>query len=254
VNETALPILTALAFNAATLWDLLGQFDPRGQYVDGMNLYAYGDSSPVSLRDPLGLDTIDDLINMLIGHKVAFLGVLNEGARWASIGLDVALNIASSLIPGAGIYDAYKSGMAIAEGEGGFWDYVAVGAGAVGATAIIYKAFKWGRRLYASSSLRSRSGSLAVRGGMRAGGISGLDDLIRYIKSNKGSAPPGYKGGRIFHNREARLPSQRSGYYREYDVHPHQPGVSRGNERLVIGDEGDVWYTADHYLTFTRIE
>ncbi|WP_194191879.1 ribonuclease domain-containing protein [Clostridium chrysemydis] len=31
-------------------------------------------------------------------------------------------------------------------------------------------------------------------------------------------------------------------------------GKNRGAERIVIGDNGSVWYTKDHYFTFTRIE
>lgn len=65
--------------------------------------------------------------------------------------------------------------------------------------------------------------------------------------------------GAVFHNRESgegtegTLPEQPDGYYREYTV--PTPGLThRGEQRIVTGDEGrEMWYTDDHYDTFTRI-
>jgi len=41
--------------------------------------------------------------------------------------------------------------------------------------------------------------------------------------------------------------------YKEYDINPKIPGKNRGAERIVIGSDGSVWYTSDHYVTFTRL-
>lgn len=38
------------------------------------------------------------------------------------------------------------------------------------------------------------------------------------------------------------------------EVNPYVKGQNRGAERIVIGDDGSVWYTNNHYYTFTRIE
>jgi guanyl-specific ribonuclease Sa len=58
--------------------------------------------------------------------------------------------------------------------------------------------------------------------------------------------------GSTFQNREGRLPKKPSGYYREWVV--PTPGESGpGPQRLVTGEDGEVWYTADHYGTFRRI-
>ena len=73
--------------------------------------------------------------------------------------------------------------------------------------------------------------------------------------------PDGYEGGRTFHNAgrdgEQALPRTdadgRPVTYREWDVHPHVPGVNRGAERLVTGSDGSAYYTADHYRTFTKV-
>ena len=42
--------------------------------------------------------------------------------------------------------------------------------------------------------------------------------------------------------------------YKENDVYPYQKGEPRGTERIVIGEDGSIWYTQDHYQTFIRIK
>ncbi|MCM2255300.1 MAG: hypothetical protein NDJ94_06470 [Vicinamibacteria bacterium] len=70
-----------------------------------------------------------------------------------------------------------------------------------------------------------------------------------------GVAQGGRRGGTRgqFENAEGRLPRRARGYYVESDVWPRREGSSRGAERLVFGREGEVWYTGDHYDTFTRL-
>jgi guanyl-specific ribonuclease Sa len=59
--------------------------------------------------------------------------------------------------------------------------------------------------------------------------------------------------GSTFQNRERRLPRQAAGYYKEY-VHP-TPGLNGpGPQRIVTGQEGEIYYTADHYRTFRRLD
>lgn len=54
----------------------------------------------------------------LIGHKLYALGTINEGARWASLGLQTTLDIAGSLL---GV-DLFQSVQVLASGRGGFWE------------------------------------------------------------------------------------------------------------------------------------
>ncbi len=76
-----------------------------------------------------------------------------------------------------------------------------------------------------------------------------------------GAAPAGYKGGSAFANdgRAAGQVLPKSGpgggpiTYKEWDVNPYTKGVNRGAERLVTGSDGSVWYTSDHYTTFTKV-
>ncbi len=59
--------------------------------------------------------------------------------------------------------------------------------------------------------------------------------------------------GSKFANREGRLPHKPAGYYHEF-VHP-TPGISGpGPQRIIVGREGEIYYTHDHYQTFLRIK
>lgn len=73
-------------------------------------------------------------------------------------------------------------------------------------------------------------------------------DLLEAIQRYEGKALPGYIGGRVFRNRERRVPR---GHYREYDVNPKIRGRPRDAERIIIEqDSGRAYYTGDHYRTF----
>jgi hypothetical protein len=61
-------------------------------------------------------------------------------------------------------------------------------------------------------------------------------------------APGKSIGGNRFGNYEGLLPD---GDYRECDV--NYEGGYRGAERLIYDDEGHVYYTSDHYETFTQL-
>lgn len=80
--------------------------------------------------------------------------------------------------------------------------------------------------------------------------------ILAYIRT-RDKAPEGYTGGRIFYNREKRLPrhDQRGEpvRYREWDVHPHVRGRNRGPERLITSPES-AYYTKDHYKTFIQVK
>ncbi|MBK6860512.1 MAG: ribonuclease [Saprospiraceae bacterium] len=82
--------------------------------------------------------------------------------------------------------------------------------------------------------------------------IETLNYILKYDK-----APKGYVGGRIYFNRNKVLPqkdaSQRNIQYREWDVHPKQPGKNRGAERLVTGSDLSAYFTKDHYNNFIKI-
>lgn len=67
-----------------------------------------------------------------------------------------------------------------------------------------------------------------------------------------GQRDPHRNDGGVFRNRERRLPDRPQGYYREYVV--RTPGIAHaGPQRLVIGSDGEIYYTHDHYRSFQRI-
>ncbi|SDU95378.1 ribonuclease T1 [Microlunatus sagamiharensis] len=69
----------------------------------------------------------------------------------------------------------------------------------------------------------------------------------------RGGPFPYRQDGATFGNRERRLPSHPSGWYREYTV--VTPGEDdRGPRRIVTGDDDrQVFYTGDHYGSFVRV-
>nr|WP_244491078.1 hemagglutinin repeat-containing protein [Paramesorhizobium deserti] len=84
--------------------------------------------------------------------------------------------------------------------------------------------------------------------------------VLQHIQQT-GQKPNGYVGDRTFAN-DGRgggqvLPRQDSQgnpiTYKEYDINPYTRGVNRGAERIVIGSDGNAYYTSDHYNTFTKM-
>jgi ribonuclease T1 len=56
----------------------------------------------------------------------------------------------------------------------------------------------------------------------------------------------------VFQNREGQLARKPRGYYHEYTV-PTPGSRDRGARRLITGQGGEVYYTEDHYRSFTRL-
>ena len=56
----------------------------------------------------------------------------------------------------------------------------------------------------------------------------------------------------VFGNYEGLLPDEPRGYYREYTV--VTPGSDdRGARRIIAGENGELYWTDDHYQSFSRI-
>jgi hypothetical protein len=95
---------------------------------------------------------------------------------------------------------------------------------------------------------------------------SQIEQLVDLYDSNGGRLPDwinrGGGSGNVFENRptngQTALPQEPYGYYHEADVWPLQPNSAgtagvRGEERLVFGNDGEVYYTNTHYQTFVRV-
>ena len=77
-------------------------------------------------------------------------------------------------------------------------------------------------------------------------------------KGNYSGQTPGTNAGRAWNNELGDLPTlDRSGNqitYREFDVNNRISGSSRDSERFLVGSDGSIYYTPDHYGTFIRIQ
>jgi len=92
--------------------------------------------------------------------------------------------------------------------------------------------------------VRDLDGRVAWRGDVD------LAPALARITAGEGDPHP--NDGGIFQNREGLLPPRPQGHYREYVV--RTAGISHaGPQRLVIGGDGEVYYTHDHYNSFQRI-
>jgi ribonuclease T1 len=78
-----------------------------------------------------------------------------------------------------------------------------------------------------------------------------LRPTIRRILA--GERDPHRNDGGMFGNREGRLPKQSRSFYREY-VHRTAGIDGAGPQRLIVGRNGQWWYTADHYKTFIPLQ
>jgi ribonuclease T1 len=75
--------------------------------------------------------------------------------------------------------------------------------------------------------------------------------VLRLIDA--GGPFPYPQDGTVFGNVERLLPVHPRGWYREYTV-PTPGSPDRGARRIVAGQDGARYYTADHYDSFARIE
>ena len=99
------------------------------------------------------------------------------------------------------------------------------------------------------------SGSSASHGALPTVALSSLPpeaaDTVALIDKG-GPFPYPDHDDKTFGNFEGLLPTERSGYYREYTV--ITPGSSdRGARRIIKGDDGTLYWTEDHYEHFAVI-
>ena len=76
-------------------------------------------------------------------------------------------------------------------------------------------------------------------------------DTVALIGAGGPFPYPG-KDGSAFGNFEGLLPAEPRGYYAEYTV-PTPGSRDRGARRIITGDGGEYYWTADHYEHFDRI-
>jgi len=94
-------------------------------------------------------------------------------------------------------------------------------------------------------SIRNLDGDVAYRGDV---------DVTATLARIKAGKLLDYRNdGSTFQNRERLLPQKPVGYYKEY-VHPTPELSGPGPQRIVMGQNGETYYTPDHYATFRRLD
>jgi guanyl-specific ribonuclease Sa len=68
-----------------------------------------------------------------------------------------------------------------------------------------------------------------------------------------GPFPYPHNDGVVFHNSEHALPAHAGGWYREYTV-PTPGSSTRGARRIIRGQDGTLYWTADHYESFAIVD
>lgn len=202
----------------------LGQFlssDPIGT-KDDPNLYLYVGADPVNATDPTGMCTASR-----IGAEG---GSICGGTSLENLDSIPAADDSESEAPEE---DAAAGGEAIQDQSGS--------AGAIRFPPNLPRASPNARtpQFYDGVPMRVR--------------------LVAGIVRSTGRPAPNTRGGGTFQNDGRgggqRLPTTNGGpiTYTEYDVNRYIPGVNRGPERLVVGSDGRMYYTSDHYRTFTEV-
>ena len=209
-------------------------------YVDGLNTHVAYASSPLLHTDPHG---------MFLGSPLEVLQAMNlrgnaTNAQVSAVGIGGGLNLLVNRL---------------------LMSYVALG-GSTTAGVIAYGGQQF--MLFAENAANSSfTGSWG--GGYNGGGgpiVAGgfpdepfpgdIDAIIDYINFH-GRAPTGWESHKYKNTSDPLLP-RFDGFgnritYTTYDVAPTIKGVNRGKERLVIGTDGSVWHTLDHYASWLKI-
>ena len=84
--------------------------------------------------------------------------------------------------------------------------------------------------------------------------VAALPPEARHVLAliDTGGPFPYKQDGTVFGNNEGLLPEHPTGYYHEYTV-PTPGSPDRGTRRLVVGHDGDIYYTNDHYASFRQV-
>jgi len=114
-NETALPIIRAVLMKACTPRPRSAPFAPEWHYAEGMSLYQYVRSNPISYHDPLGTETqASQLVTVSIMAAVAGM-VLGEMAEDLRVGEALVYGVTGIGNEGYKLFvdgiDAFQTGM-----------------------------------------------------------------------------------------------------------------------------------------------
>lgn len=79
---------------------------------------------------------------------------------------------------------------------------------------------------------------------------------LLYYQLHK-EAPPGFNGIKEFRSSKSGLPEiDQNGKpvaYIESDIFPVVPNINRGNQRIIVSNDGTAYFTPNHYQSFIEI-
>lgn len=138
------------------------------------------------------------------------------------------------------------------------WSYLLILLLVVGAMSVMWMN---AQRKKQDPSKNQRNYSNTQKGPTKAEENDGIPEKAyktwQYIQTHH-QAPENYVGGRVFQNREKRLPKMttqgKKAIYFEWDINPKRKGQNRGPERLVSEEFNRAWYTPDHYNNFIELK
>ncbi len=239
-----------LYYYAARYYDpYIGRFTQRDPAGDGINWYAYTYNNPLKFIDPTGRTATSPEIWYNPDNDAFYLDQNGYVDFMSSDDFLVAVSAVTDFLPflgdAKGLIEAFKGeDLFTGESLSGLDRFLGL---------ILLSEIRGGKKgldltfdlIDAAIDARRRTGKLPE-------GIETVGDTLKRIKAGK--KHPHDNDGTVFENREGRLKVYKNDpeYYREY-VHPTPGESGAGKRRVVTGKGGEMYYTDDHYKTFTPL-
>jgi RHS repeat-associated protein len=193
-NETALPILTAIAMNAATMDGVISSFSAAALFSNGLNLYCYLRSNPMRNVDPLGLMEWYDFDDAM-AESFAYMGaaaesLLNKIGRTLDW-MQYISGALTSFIPGV---DVAVAGYEFITGQGSFSGVIVAGALEFGGP--LADVAKFGGKLLSKANKARSAGSRTPKAALKAG-MEYLDHVGKMGKYSEMTKHTAGHGGKI---------------------------------------------------------
>jgi RHS repeat-associated protein len=251
---------------------------PNVETALDLNPYLYCNNNPVMRIDPSGKGWFSNAVNWASDHKAFLIGAaVGVGVAVAIIATGglaaIPLAIGASIVAGAvagGITGGVEytvnnwghmsaGGLARSIGRGAVSGAIGGGAGGAAVSALAAAA-AGAAAAYASivatgttiENLSTKIDASAWADGGQNSVSPNVVDVANRIAANNNQALEGFES-HVYKNVTAPyLPDDTS--YIMHDVNPFVDKAFRGLERLVIGDNGSMYYSSEHYSNWIKLK